>query len=506
MSKDTVYLLGIDAGTTSLKVALFDGVGRMQAIDRQEYRLETPAPAVVELDPQVYWDSLCRATRAVLQQSQVRPEAIAALSISSQGETLLAVDGAGQPLRKAIIWMDNRATAEAEELARQFDVEEIYHVTGQPEIAPVWPATKILWIKNHEPDVFARTARFMMLEDYLHFCLTGRFVTDLCIQSDALYLDMQNRRWWQPMLDVLGISADRLGDLLEPGQVVGPVCARAAAETGLSIRTVTVTGGMDQLMGAIGAGNIAPGVVAETTGGALALTATLDTLLFDPQRRIPVQYHALPGRYALMPWSQTAGMALKWFRDQFFTLEGQVAQASGLDAYDLMVNQAAQVPPGSDGLVVLPHLEGAACPEFNPAAKAVFFGATLRHTRAHFVRAIMESVACMLKKNLALIEDLGIEVHEVRCMGGAARSELWLQIKADLLQKPVATLEAEDAALLGAAVLSAVATGVYPTLEDAVSHMVRLSMVIPYNPDHAEVYQKTYQRYLDLYDHLAPLF
>ncbi len=506
MPADRVYLLGIDAGTTSLKAALFDEQGRLQAIDRQEYRLETPAPAVVELDPRVYWDSLCRATRAVLQRSQVRPETIAALSISSQGETLLAVDVAGQPLRKAMIWMDNRATREAEEIARLFDAEGIYHVTGQPEITPAWPATKILWIKNNEPELYARTARFLMLEDYLHFRLTGRFVTDLCIQSDSLYLDMQNRRWWPPMLDLLGISAGQLGDLLEPGQIAGPICARAAAETGLSIRTATVTGGMDQLLGAIGSGNIAPGVVAETTGGALALTVTLDQLLFDPQRRIPVQYHARPGRYALMPWSQTAGMALKWLRDQFFALESQVALSSGLDPYDLMTAQAAQVPPGSDGLVVLPHLEGTACPEFNPAAKAVFFGATLRHTRAHFVRAVMESVACMLKKNLALIENLGIPVREVRCMGGAARSELWLQIKADLLQKPVATLEAEDAALLGAAVLSAVAAGVHPTLEDAVSRMVRLRETIPFNPANAQVYQQTYQRYLDLYSHLEPLF
>jgi len=263
---------------------------------------------------------------------------------------------------------------------------------------------------------------------------------------------------------------------------------------------------MDQAMGAVGAGNIVPGIATESTGGALAIVATLANPLFDPQRRVPCHYHARTGTYCLMPWAQTAGMALKWFRDQFYYLESQMAYASNLDPYDLMTRAADTVPAGSDGLVVLPHLEGAACPEFNPAAKAVFFGATLRHTKAHFARGIMESVAYMLKVNLDLVEGLGIGVEEVRSIGGGARSDLWLQIKADVLQKPVATVEVEEAALLGAAITGAAGTGIFSSLEEGVSRMVRLKERIEPNPLRASVYQKGYAQYVELYDRLVPLF
>ncbi|HSR34701.1 MAG TPA: FGGY-family carbohydrate kinase, partial [Anaerolineae bacterium] len=248
------------------------------------------------------------------------------------------------------------------------------------------------------------------------------------------------------------------------------------------------------------------GIVTETTGGALAILVTTGQPLFDPQRRVPCHYHARPDTFCLLPWAQTAGMALRWFRDQFFPAEAAAARAEGSEPYDLMGGMAAQVPAGSDGLVVLPHLEGAACPEFNPAARAVFFGATLAHTRAHFVRAIMESVAFMLKKNLDIVEELGVDVDEVRCTGGGARSDLWLRIKADVLQKPVTAAMVEEAACLGAALMAAVATGAFASLEEGVASMVRLRESIePAQVDH-EAYRRGYAQYLDLYDRLAPMF
>jgi xylulokinase len=498
--------LGIDAGTTSLKAALFDLEGHLLAIDRQEYQLVTPAPAIVELDAEVYWQACCRAVRNVVRQSDTDSKEIAALCISSQGETLIPVDKEGAPLRKAIVWLDNRAVEEAASINGQFGAEKVYHVTGQPEVAPTWPACKVLWIKRNEPEVFARTAKFLLVEDYLLHRLTGQFVTEYCIQTSSLLVDIQNKAWWEPMFDFIGISPDRLGQLMEPGEVVGPLSKLGAEAVGLSTRTVAVSGAMDQMMGAVGAGNIAPGVVTETTGGALAIVVTLDKPLFDPQRHVPCYYHARRDCYCLMPWGQTAGMALKWFRDQFYHLEAQAAHASGLDPYDLMTRAAGQVPAGSDGLVVLPHLEGASCPEFNPAARAVFYGATLRHTKAHFARAIMESVAYMLKKNLDLVEQLGVTVEEVRSMGGGARSDLWLQIKADVLQKPIATVEVEETACLGAALTAAVATGFFASLEAGVSRMVRLRETVEPTQDQREVYRQGYARYLELYDRLAPMF
>jgi xylulokinase len=263
---------------------------------------------------------------------------------------------------------------------------------------------------------------------------------------------------------------------------------------------------MDQFVGAVGAGNIAPGVVTETTGGALAIVVTLDSLAYDPQGRIPLNYHARPDTYCLLPWAQTAGMALRWFRDRFFGTESRVAIEGGVDPYDLMTRPAQDVPAGSDGLVVLPHLEGAFCPEFDPSARAVFFGATLGHTRAHFTRALLESVAYMLKKNLDLVEGMGVHVSEVRSMGGGARSPLWLKIKADVLQKPVRTLEVEETACLGAALMGATATGYFDSYEGAVAQMVRLDRTIEPGTRDLAAYQHGYAQYVELYDRLAPMF
>jgi xylulokinase len=498
--------LAIDAGTTSMKAAIFDPDGNLLAVDRQEYRLETPAPAVVELDAEIYWAACCRAMRAVVEASATSPAEIASLCISSQAETLIPLDAVGAPLRRAIVWLDNRAVEEARLIREEFGDEAMYRVSGQPEIVPTWPACKILWLRRNEPDLFRRTHKFLLLEDFLLHRLTGQFVTEHALQVSSMLLDIVAKEWHRPILDFVGITPDRLGRLMEPGEIVGPLSGAGAAQAGLSPATVAVTGAIDQVIGALGSGNIAPGVVTENTGGALAVIATLAGPLFDPLRRVPCHYHARPDTYCLLPWSQTAGMALRWFRDAFYAGEAEAARLAGLDPYDRMTLEAAQAPAGSDGLVALPHLEGAACPEFNPAARGVFFGATLRHTRAHFVRALMESVAYMLKRDVDLVEELGVPVRELRSTGGGARSELWLRIKADVLQLPVATVACEETALLGAAILGAVATGCYSHLEQAVARMARLRGRIEPDPANAEVYRRSYAQYVELYERLKPMF
>jgi sugar (pentulose or hexulose) kinase len=498
--------LGIDAGTTSMKAALFDPNGHLLAVDRHEYIPDTPQPAWVELAPETYWQACCRVVRNVIAKSQVNPAEIRALAISSQGETFIPVDDSGNPTRNAIVWLDNRAVDESNQIANHFGLDTVYHVTGQPEVVPTWPACKILWLRHHEPDVFKRSARYLLLEDFLLFHLTGQYVTERAQQTSSIMLDLHTGNWWREMLDFVGVSPEHFGHLMDPGELVCAITSSAAEATGLTTHTMAVTGSMDQAMGAVGSGNIKADIVSETTGGALAIVVSLDKPTFDPLRRVPCYFHAIPKEYCLLPYGQTAGMALKWFRDQFYQLETRMALDAGQDSYDWMTALAAQAPAGSDGLVVLPHLEGAFCPEFNLAAKAVFFGATMRHTRAHFIRGIMESVAYMLKRNLVAVGEMGVTVDEIRCMGGAARSPLWLQIKADVLQKPVRAVEQEEAALLGAAILASVATGEYPSISAAVSHMVRLKPAIQPNIMNKEVYQHGYDQYVELYDRLAPMF
>ena len=259
--------LAIDAGTTSLKAALFDAQGRMLALDRQEYLLLTPAPNVVELDPQVYWQALVRAVRSVLAQSRVAGQEVATLCISSQGETFIPVDLQGIPLSRAIVWLDNRASEEAKLIAERFGIDNIFYRTGQPEVAPTWPACKILWMRSNTPDVFQRTAKFLWLEDYLLYRLTGQFATSTAQQTSSLLLNIQAQDWWPEMMAYVGLTSDRLGRLMKPGEPVGTLQRQAADEIGLSTSTVAVTGSMDQAIAALGAGNIAPGMVVESTGG-----------------------------------------------------------------------------------------------------------------------------------------------------------------------------------------------------------------------------------------------
>lgn len=489
-------LLSIDAGTTSVKVALFDVEGQMVASSGQEYDLLTPAEDWVELPAEVYWQSAIAGIGEVLARSGTAPGDILAAGVTSQGETIIPIGRNGQPLHNAIIWLDNRARAEAQQMAESFDLDRFYEITGQPEIIPTWPACRVLWWRKQRPDVFAQARKYLLVEDYLLYRLSGHFVTEGSVCTSTGYLNIRTGTWWEEMLDFVGLKPDQLPALLRPGEIAGSLTKEASRETGLPTGTAVVTGGMDQMAGAIGAGNIAPGIVTETTGTALVLAATIGRPTYDPQKRLPCYSHALPGKYLLLPYCQTAGMAFRWFRDQLG--QGQ--------SYDQLTAMAAEVPPGSDGLVALPHLTGSTSPKFNPKAKGVFYGITLQHTVAHFVRALLESVAFMLRENVELLRELGADSEELVSLGGGARSNLWLQIKADVTGLPLRTLECEESTSLGVAVLAAVAVGLYPDVKTACQRMVRTGSRVEPDPTHHDVYDAAYDTYLQLYESLHGLF
>jgi xylulokinase len=500
------FLLAIDAGTTAVKAALFDPNGKMLAATSQEYTLASPAPDYVEMDPEAYWTLCGTAIRRVLQQARVPAHEVSALGISSQGETLLALDQNGIPLRPAIVWLDNRAHQEAGMLREEFGSSSIFETSGQPDALPTWPACKILWLRRREPSTFRRAKRYCLLEDYLIYRLTGRYVGEFSLFSSSLLLDVRRKIWWQGMLDFLEISAEMLPRLMESGQAIGTVSGEAAEDIGLTTATQVVTGALDQAAGMLGASNVKPGIVTETTGTALAVCTTVERPILGVEEQIPCHCHALHDKYYLLLCGQTAGIVLKWFRDQFCQAELKIAQAAGRDAYDVMTAEAKDLPPGADGLIMLPHLAGAACPEFDLSARGVFFGMTLHHTRAHFVRAIMESVAFMLRRNLDSLEHLGLQVEEIRSLGGGAKSPLWNQIKADVLQKPVLTMTCPEAALLGAAILAGVGIGLFGSVEQACEQMASVQRRVDPNPCQGQVYDRLYRLYIDLYGAVRPLF
>lgn len=489
-------LLAIDVGTTSVKAGLFSPDGLCLGMARQEYQLETPAANRAQLDPEVYWQACLKTVRAALDQARIQPAQVKAVAVSSQGETTITLDNQGKVIYPALVWLDNRATDQAAFLADRLG-SETYARTGIPEVVATWSACKILWIRQNEPEVFERAASFLLVQDYLIYRLTGRIVTDGSISCTTLNYDLTRNTWWPDVQDAIGVRTDQLPEIVQPGTNVGVLTAEAARLLGLTTGTFVVNGGMDQSVGAIGAGNFKPGIISETTGAALAIQATISDPMIDRSKVVPVYYHSAPGQYLFVPVCPTAGMALKWLRDSFFQDEIQSAEVDKGDAYDRLTGLAGSAPVGSDGLVMLPHLMGAFSPEPNLHARGSFTGFTISHTRAHFVRALLEGVAFMLRRNLEIIERTGIQIHEIRSTGGGARSRLWNQIKADVCNRPVVTLANEETGLLGDAILAGVASGIFPSIEAGCNAMVRVKESLPPGAD-AEAYAEPYHRYCEL--------
>ncbi|MHC4563720.1 MAG: xylulokinase [Planctomycetota bacterium] len=500
------HFLAIDLGTSAVKAAIFDEHGRRVALAIEEYELLTPGEDMCELPAEVYWEKFLLACKKILADSKVDPKTIVAAGFSSQGESFVPLDANGRPLRNTIVWLDNRPATESDIIDKEFGREAVYKITGQPAVAPIWPACKLLWIKNNEPDVFKAAHKYLMVEDYLIYRLSGKYASEFSVYSSSLVLDINKRAMWDDMLNFIGVSAGQFPELHESGTVVGTITPEAAAATGLSTDTLVVTGAYDHAAGSIGAGVTHAGVMSETTGSAMAMCAPIDSAAFDPEYRVPCHCHAISGKYFFSPWGETAGMTLKWFRDKFCQAEMAEAQASGGDAFAMLGEQAAAVPPGSEGLIMLPFLSGTGSPEFDTNARGVFFGATLKHGKGHFVRSIMEAVTYMIARNVEVMADLGVKLDEIRSLGGGAKSDLWCQIKADSMQTRVAIVEESEQALKGAAILAGVGAGVFADLETASNDMVAIKKRYEPNPDNAKVYADGLATYETLYDRLKDVF
>ncbi|MHC1783793.1 MAG: FGGY-family carbohydrate kinase [Anaerolineaceae bacterium] len=499
------FILSVDLGTTSIKLAIIDKHGQILATTMREYVLETKRASYVECSEETYWDAFTSGLKELLGMIGRNKSAIKVLGISAQGETLFFLDEKGKALRDAIVWMDNRAENESAELRKKFTDEVCYKTTGQVAFDPCWPAAKVLWVKKNQPDIFAKTKTFALIEDWFIFRLTGQMVSEGSLLCSTVYWNVITKKWWQEMLDYLGISEDCLPKILEPGQVVAKINPTVADNLGLGHDVTICTGALDQAAAAIGIGNIEQGRFSENIGAALAICAPVSKPLFDPNRKMPLHYFGIPNMYMLHTFT-TGGMALKWFRDSFCDIEKSAAEFSGKDAYDVMTDEASQVPAGSDGLVALPHLSGSMAPDVNPKAKGVFYGFTMKHGKPHFIRAIMESIGYIIRRNIESLENAGLKVSELRSSGGGSKSPLWNQIKADIIGKPLVTIKASEAACLGAAILAGTAIGLFDSVENACESMaVEKARFLP-NQGNCETYNLGYQDYKKLFSDLNELF
>lgn len=463
------HLMGIDIGTTSLKGCVFDEGGEVLASVTKAYtlltedeRVEFPAESYFKLFEEAY-DEL---------SAQVHIDAFA---IDTQGETLIFLDKNGKPLMNAIVWLDNRAEKEARAIEEAFGLEKIYETTGQTEVPAGYPAPKILWLKNNHPELFARLDKVLLLEDYLLYRITGKFVAERSLYSSTLYLNVKTGEYFKEMLDFIGISESYLPTLYESGVAVG------------KYRGATVsTGALDQVSGFVGCGILREGVVSETTGTALAVCAFSKTVPpYFHGIKVPAHYVG-KDKYCLLMWAPTAGMVMEWYKRTF---------AEDID-FKTLDELASKVPLGSEGLTVSPNMRGSVMPSNDPALRGGVYGIDLRHTRAHFARAVMESIACLLRQYL---ECLGLPIDEVVSVGGGAKSRLWREIKADITGKRIVTLENKETGCLGTAIYAGVGAGIYESVEAASADLLRVKDAIAPAASKDEA-NAVYERYLALDD------
>ncbi len=453
------YLLGADIGTTSLKAAVFDENGNMIKSATKDYTLIVTGDQV-EFPPEDYWKLFKEAYDEISEGLE-----ITALSVDTQCETMILTDENGIPLRNTIVWLDNRAVKQADDIKAEFGNKKVYEVTGQPEITATWPAAKLLWVKENEPEIFNKTKKVFLLEDYILYRLTGNFVTEESLQSSTIYYDIHNKRFWKEMLDYIGIDESCFPRVEKSATVVGEY-------NGAKV----VTCAIDQIAGAIGAGVIGKGTISEMTGTTMAIFAPCDKIPeYNPESIIPCHIN-FDGKYCLLSWTPTAGIALKWFKNNL--CEGF--------SFKELDEIAAKVKPGSDGLSFLPFLCGSTMPKYNPEAKGAFIGLTMEHTRAHFVRSVLESVACLLKENL---DYLGVSCDEIRSMGGGATSPLWCQMKADMTGKRIVTLENNETACLGSAFLAGLGAGIYSDISHCAKMVAPKKVYTPSKADYTECFE-----------------
>jgi len=499
------YILTFDMGTTAVKTCLYDEKLKLCNSSTEEYVLLVgEADNVVELDPEVYWQVVKNGILQVAPDPATRG-AIAAISISTQGETMIPVDADGRALRRAIVWLDRRAAHEGAYISSLRAAKSAYDRTGVSAIDGMTPISKVLWIKHHESEVYTATHKILLLGDYIVHRLTGVFASEKTLMSTTAYYDIRSDRLFEEILDQAGISTDIFPEVYDSGTPIANVCRSAAEETGLSVRTVVVAGAIDQVAAAVGGGNLQEGIVTETTGTVMALMSTTDDRCFASAGGVNIYRHVLPGKFFVIPFCITAGVVLKWFKDEFCAEQVAYAERTDRSVYSILDELAAMSEPGANGLTVVPYFNGVLQPEVLPDMRGVFFGVSLGTKKPQFVRAIFEGVGYMLRENIEFLESIGLKVDEIRSFGGGSRSGVWQQIKADIVNKRICTMHHTESASLGVAALAAVASGMYPDIKTAVG--VNEPHVV-YEPDtnNRDLYDGLYRKYLTVFERTKGLF
>lgn len=484
--------ISIDLGTTNIKVAAYGDALEELAIEAENVNY-IGGGIFIEFDPQEYFhivkNTLIRCCKKVFSTT---PFPINQIILTGQAESLILVDKDMNPLRNGISWLDMRSSEECKELKAHFDSDLCYKTTGQPEIIPTWPITKILWVKKNEPEVFARVEKFLLLKDYIHYQLTGSLAGEFSIYNFSHYFDITQKKYWEEILAYCGVDSSQLPPLVEPCSIVSNITPQLAEDLHLNTTTRINLGTLDHFAGMIGTGNITEGIISESTGTVLSIATMVTNATFS-KSKVPCHYGPFKNSYVLLPVCESGGVSLEWYKKQFMA---DVSYAS--------MNKKLSKRALPNELIFLPYITGVNAPDFNSNAKGVFYGAQLKHDKFDFAYAVMEGIAHLLKINIDYIQRAGYPVGRIISTGGGARSDLWSQIKANITGYEVAIPSNEEAACLGAAIIGAVADKKFVNYEEAIKNCVSIKK--QFFPKDKSLFLRKHELFRNLYKALTPVF
>jgi xylulokinase len=496
-------LIGLDIGTTGCKAMVFAANGRVLSQARREYTIQTPQPGWAEQDAEHVWALAWQCLRQAV--AAVSDDPPSAMALSCQGEAVIPVDAEGRALRPAILGMDTRTTAENAWLVETFGADALFQRTGMP-VHTINTLPKLLWLQRHEPTLWRDAHQFLLYEDFFLRRLGGQAVISVCLASRTQMMNLASADWDDDILVRCKIERSRLAKSAPlTGGVVGRLRPELKQELGLAHDLLLVSGGHDQACAALGSGVIAPGLAMVSTGTAEVVEVAMETPALASALRdggISVYRHVVPGLYVAMTLNHSGGLLLRWFRDTLGRWEMEQAAATGVDAYDLLLQDA---PAGPTGLLLLPHFAGSGTPTLDVHSKGAILGMTFATTKADLAKAVLEGLTYELRINLDLLRAASVEIDELHAVGGGARSDLWLQLKADICNTPLRVPMVTDAACLGAALLAGVGVGACPDLAAAVKATVQWRQRLAQSPEMVAAYDAGYARYRQLHPLLASL-
>lgn len=499
------YLLGIDIGTSGTRCILIDEEGVIAGSAIKEYPLHTPKPGWAEQNPRDWYDAVIFTIKEVLEANKISGSSVKAIGLSGQMHSSVFLDKDNNVIRPALLWCDGRTEPQCRRIYDIFGYEEFIKLSFNKAL-PGFTSPKILWLRENEPENYARVAKILLPKDYIRFMISGVYATEVSDASGMLLMDIKKRAWSDEILDGLEINRSFLADIFESPQISSYLDEKTAKLTGLLKGTPIAGGGGDNAAGNVGSGIIKQGFSSDSIGTSGVVFAHSDKPVYDPEGRLHSFCHAVPGKWHLMGVTLAAAGSQKWYFDTFGPSRAIEKERGDLKKYKLLDEEALRVKAGSDGLIFLPYLTGERTPYADASARGVFFGMSYLHTQDHFVRSIMEGVAFSQLDCLNLMEEIGVKSEKIVLIGGGSKSKIWKQIICDTFERPVVTLKNEEGPAFGAALLSGVGCGIYKSVEDAVGRAVRIQSELKPDQSNFKVYRKSYEIYRSLYSSLKEDF